>query len=81
MNSRGWPTRRTSASPSRVTAADAVLLSVGDLEGLELTLEVLADQASVTTIAESLAALSAGEAGLPLKQARAEIQPRPSPGE
>lgn len=61
--------------------AEAVLLSVDDLEGLELTLEVLADQASVTTIAESLADLAAGEAGIPLKQVRAEMQPRRSPGE
>ena len=33
---------------------EAVLLSVDDLEGLETTLEILADGASVAAIAESL---------------------------
>lgn len=34
---------------------EAVLLSVDDLEGLELTLEVLGDQESVAAISEALA--------------------------
>ena len=42
---------------------EAVLLSVDDLEGLETTLEVLADAASMATIAESLAAIGRGERG------------------
>lgn len=40
---------------SRHGRPETVLLSVDDLEGLETTLEVLADAASVDAIAESLA--------------------------
>lgn len=39
---------------------EAVLLSVDDLEGLETTLETLADAASVAAIAESLAERGSG---------------------
>lgn len=60
--------------------AEAVLLSVDDLEGLELTLEILSDQNSVTAITEALAELDAGE-GVPLEQVRAEFEQRPTPGE
>jgi PHD/YefM family antitoxin component YafN of YafNO toxin-antitoxin module len=37
--------------------AEAVLLSVDDLEGLEMTLEILGESDAVTRISESLAAL------------------------
>lgn len=60
--------------------AEAVLLSVDDLEGLELTLEVLGDQESVTAIAESLAELDAGKRGVPLGQLRAELRRRSASG-
>jgi prevent-host-death family protein len=43
--------------------AEAVLLSVDDLEGLEMTLEILADGDSVARISESLATLGRGEPG------------------
>ncbi|MGI8576241.1 MAG: type II toxin-antitoxin system Phd/YefM family antitoxin [Egibacteraceae bacterium] len=55
---------------------EAVLLSVDDLDGLELTLEVLADQASVRAITESLAELACGTSGTPLAELRAELQHR-----
>lgn len=43
---------------------EAVLLSVDDLEGLEMTLEMLGDSAAVARISESLAALGRGEQAL-----------------
>ncbi|MGC1286951.1 MAG: type II toxin-antitoxin system Phd/YefM family antitoxin [Streptosporangiaceae bacterium] len=42
---------------------EAVLLSVDDLEGLEMTLEILGHSDSVARISESLAALGRGEPG------------------
>jgi antitoxin YefM len=59
--------------------AEAVLLSVDDLEGLELTLEILSDQESVTAITEALAE-SADEA-VPLDQVREELRQRMATGE
>jgi antitoxin YefM len=59
--------------------AEAVLLSVDDLEGLELTLEILSDQDSVSAITEALAE-SAGEA-VPLEQVREELRQRIATGE
>lgn len=58
--------------------AEAVLLSVDDLEGLELTLEILADQESVAAIAEALAEDS-GEA-VSLEQVREELRQRIATG-
>ena len=43
--------------------AEAVLLSVDDLDGLEMTLESLGDSGSVARISDSLAALGRGEPG------------------
>ncbi len=60
---------------TRNGVAEAVLLSVDDLEGLETTLEVLADTSSMAAIAESLAAIERGEHGTPPDQLR-----RPSAG-
>jgi antitoxin YefM len=59
--------------------AEAVLLSVDDLEGLELTLEILSDQDSVSAITEALAE-SSGEA-VPLEQVREELRQRIATGE
>jgi antitoxin YefM len=42
---------------------EAVLLSVDDLEGLEMTLELLGNTDAVGRISESLAALGRGEPG------------------
>jgi antitoxin YefM len=60
--------------------AEAVLLSVDDLDGLELTLEVLGDQESVAGIVQALAELEAGEPGVPVEQVRQELERRSASG-
>ena len=55
---------------------EAVLLSLDDLEGLELTLEVLADEESARRVADSLAALESGETGATLDEVRADLARR-----
>jgi prevent-host-death family protein len=56
--------------------AEAVLLSVDDLEGLEMTLEILGDTPAVARITESLAALGRGEEGVDLATVRADLARR-----
>jgi prevent-host-death family protein len=61
--------RRVRQQHERITLtrngqAEAVLLSVDDLEGMEMTLEILGDSHSVARISESLAALGRGEPGV-----------------
>lgn len=53
---------------------EAVLLSVDDLEGLELTLEVLADETSVAGIGEAMAELRAGRRGESPAEVRAKLR-------
>lgn len=60
--------------------AEAVLLSVDDLEGLELTLEILADRESVAAIGQALEELEAGEPGTPLDVVRDELRRSPRGG-
>ena len=55
---------------------EAVLLSVDDLDGLELTLEVLADAESVAAIAEALGELERGVPGADPAQVRAQRRAR-----
>jgi prevent-host-death family protein len=55
---------------------EAVLLSVDDLEGLEMTLEILGNSESVARISESLAALGRGEPGVDLATIRADLARR-----
>jgi prevent-host-death family protein len=60
--------RRVSQRHERITLTrngepEVVLLSVDDLEGLEMTLEILGDTDAVARISESLAALGRGEPG------------------
>lgn len=55
---------------------EAVLLSVDDLEGLEMTSEILADSAAAARISESLAALDRGEQGVDLATLRADLARR-----
>jgi prevent-host-death family protein len=57
---------------------EAVLLSVDDLEGLEITLEVLADGASVAAIAESLAEIGRGARGVAPADLREELRRPPA---
>lgn len=60
--------------------AEAVLLSVEDLEGLEMTLEILGDTEAVARISESLATLGRGEQGVDLATARADLARRRASG-
>jgi PHD/YefM family antitoxin component YafN of YafNO toxin-antitoxin module len=59
---------------------EAVLLSVDDLEGLDMTLEILGDSESVARISESLAALGRGEPGVDLATVRADLARRRATG-
>jgi antitoxin YefM len=56
--------------------AEAVLLSVDDLEGLETALEILGDTTSVARISESLAALGRGEPGADIAGVREDLARR-----
>lgn len=51
--------------------ADAVLMSVEDLEAMEETIEILSDPGTVAAIREGLAELDAGER-IPLEDIRKE---------
>lgn len=55
---------------------EAVLLSVDDLDGLEMTLEILGDTDAVARISESLSALGRGEEGVDLDTVRADLARR-----
>ncbi len=71
-------TRRVRQQHERITftrngEAEAVLLSVDDLGGLEITLEILADSETALRLSESLAALERGEEGVDLATVRADL--------
>jgi prevent-host-death family protein len=73
--------RRVRLQHDRITLTrngepEAVLVSVDDLEGLEMTLEVLGDSDAVARISESLAALGRGERGVDLATVRADLARR-----
>src|SRR5215831_1993841 len=73
--------RRVRQQHERITLTrngepEAVLLSVDDLEGLEMTLEILGDSDAVARISESLAALERGEAGADLAAVRQDLARR-----
>src|ERR1039457_2304 len=70
--------RRVRQQHERITLtrngeAEAVLLSVDDLEGLEMTLKILGDSDSVARISESLAALGRREPGADLARVRQRL--------
>src|SRR5260221_14773798 len=74
--------RRVRLQHERITLtrngeAEAVLVSVEDLEGLEMTLEILGDGDASARIAESLAALGRGEPGAGLATVRQGLARRP----
>ena len=74
-------TRRVCQQHERITLTrngepEAVLLSVDDLEGLEMTLEMLADTDAVARISESLAALARGEPGADIATVRQDLTHR-----
>lgn len=77
--------RRVRQQHERITLtrngeAEAILLSVDDLEGLEMTLEILADTDAVGRINESLTALGRGEAGADLATVRQDLARRRATG-
>ena len=51
-----------------------------DLEGLELTLEILGDVAAVARITESLTALEGGDRGVDVATVRADLARRRTTG-
>jgi PHD/YefM family antitoxin component YafN of YafNO toxin-antitoxin module len=59
---------------------EVVLLAADDLEGLEMTLEILSDKESVARFSESLSALRRGEAGVGLATVRADLARRRTTG-
>ena len=73
--------RRVRQQHERITLTrngepEAVLLSVDDLEGLEMTLEILGDSEAVARISESLAALERGEPGADMATVRQDLARR-----
>ena len=77
--------RRVRQQHERITLTrngepEAVLVSVDDLEGLELTLVILSDTRAVSRIMESLAALGRGEPGAGLATVRADLARRRATG-
>lgn len=77
--------RRVRRQHERITLtrngeAEAVLVSVDDLEGLEMTLEILSDAQAVTRIGESLADLERGEPGADLDTVRQDLARRRASG-
>ncbi|MGB6164675.1 MAG: type II toxin-antitoxin system Phd/YefM family antitoxin [Pseudonocardiaceae bacterium] len=73
--------RRVSEQHERITVtrngeAQFVLVSIDDLEGLEITLEVLSDEAAVGRITESLTSLESGDPGVTVAQLRADLARR-----
>jgi antitoxin YefM len=77
--------RRVRRQHERITLtrngeAEAVLLSVDDLEGMEMTLEILSDADAVAHIGESLAALGRGEPGADLETIRQDLARRRAAG-
>lgn len=55
---------------------EAVLLSVNDLESLEMTLEILGDTEAVARVSESLAALERREPGAGMDTVRQDLARR-----
>jgi antitoxin YefM len=55
---------------------EAVLLSVDDLEGLEMTLEILGDSNAVARISENVAALARREPGADIAAVRQDLAQR-----
>ncbi len=77
--------RRVRRQHERITLTrngepEAVLMSIDDLEGMEMTLEILADADAVARIGESLAALGRGESGADLATVRQDLARRRAGG-
>lgn len=77
--------RRVRQQHERITLtrngeAEAVLMSVDDLEGLEMTLEILRDSDSAARISESLVELGRGEPGVDLATVTQDLARRRATG-
>jgi antitoxin YefM len=77
--------RRVRQQHERITLtrngeAEAVLLSVDDLDGLEMTLEIRGDSESAARISEILAALRRRETGADLDTVRQDLARRRATG-
>jgi antitoxin YefM len=77
--------RRVRTQHERITLTrngepEAVLLSVDDLEGMEMTLEILADADAVARVSESLTALGRGEPGADMATLRQDLARRRATG-
>jgi antitoxin YefM len=77
--------RRVRQQHERITLtrngqAEAILLSVDDLEGMEMTLEILGDSHAAARISDSLSALSRGEAGADLATVQQDLARRRTRG-
>jgi prevent-host-death family protein len=77
--------RRVRQQHERITLTrngepEAVLVSVEDLEGLEMTLEILGDTEAAARISESLASLHRGEHGVDLATVRQDLARRRATG-
>ncbi|MBS9535973.1 type II toxin-antitoxin system Phd/YefM family antitoxin [Mycobacterium sp. M1] len=73
--------RRVRQQHERITLtrngeAEAVLLAVDDLEGMEMTLEILGDTDAVARLSESLASLEVGDPGVDLDTVRQDLARR-----
>lgn len=78
--------RRVRTQHERITLTrngepEAVLLSIDDLDGLEITLEALADADAAGRIAEALDALDARDRGVDLDTVRRDLARRRAIGE
>lgn len=60
--------------------AQFMLVSVSDLEGLEITVDVLADEEAVARIRESLSTLANGDPGASVDDLRADLARRRGAG-
>jgi prevent-host-death family protein len=59
---------------------EAVLMSIDDLDGLEMTLEALADADAASRIGEALDAIDAGDTGVDLETVRRDLARRRATG-
>lgn len=77
--------RRVRTQHERITLTrngepEAVLLSVDDLDGLEITLEALVDAGASSRIVEALDAINAGDTGVDLQTVRRDLARRRATG-
>jgi antitoxin YefM len=72
--------RRERIILTRNGVPEAALLSVDELEGLEMTVEILGDNDAVVRISESLTALDRGEPGADAATVREELTKRSASG-